>query len=309
MRDGDLVARMRERRDNPAYLPGVPVPPTVEPSSDPAAVLRDAALVVTAVPSQYARDVYRLAAPHVAGAPPVIVTCKGIEEGTLALPLDVAAEEFGAARTGLAILSGPSFAIDVARGRPTAVVIASRERSLAERLQRAVASRTLRVYTNPDPRGVQLAGALKNVMAIAAGVADSLGMGASAIAALITRSLAEMSRLILAEGGNPGTAAGLAGMGDLVLTCTGDLSRNRRVGQRLGRGERLQDILSGARAVAEGVRTTRSARELASRAAVEMPIVEEVYRILYQDGRPQEGLGRLLDRPLTSEDDGWEPES
>jgi len=183
------------------------------------------------------------------------------------------------------------------------VVIASENLALAERLQSAVSSRVLRVYTNLDPTGVQIAGALKNVMAIAIGIADSLDMGTNAVAALMTRCLAEMSRLVVAVGGSAGTASGLAGLGDLVLTCTGDLSRNRCVGQRLGRGERLEDILSGSRSVAEGVRTTRSARELARASGVEMPIVEEVYRILYEDGSPDEGLDRLLSRPLTSEEE------
>lgn len=169
-------------------------------------------------------------------------------------------------------------------------------------MQRVLSSRTLRLYTNPDPVGVQLAGALKNVMAIASGLADSLRLGANARAALITRGLAEMSRLVLASGGQGQTTSGLAGLGDLVLTCTDDQSRNRQVGRRLGRGERLQDILRGSRSVAEGVNTTAAARALAARVGVEMPIVEDVYRILYEDASPEAGLERLLARPLRSED-------
>ena len=302
MLEAELVTRMIERHDNPAHLPGVRVPDEVQPSSDLGEVLEGAQLVISAVPSQYARSVYRDAAPMLGAKVPVLVACKGIEEQTLALPLEVAGDELGDTDR-LAVLSGPSFALEVAQGRPTAVVIAAASPMLAASLQQAVASRELRIYTNQDPLGVQLSGALKNVMAIAVGIADSLEMGTNAVAALITRGLAEMSRLVTALGGKPATTAGLAGMGDLVLTCTGELSRNRRVGQRLGRGERLQDILSGSRSVAEGVRTTRSARELALRSAVEMPIVEGVYRILYEDGRVQEGIDRLLERPLKSEDE------
>jgi glycerol-3-phosphate dehydrogenase (NAD(P)+) len=279
------------------------VPEKVEPVGRIAEAVQGAGLVVSAVPSQFARGVYHELARSLPAELPLLVTCKGIEEGTLALPLQVAAGELGAPER-LAVLSGPSFALEVAQRKPTAVVLAAAEdAALAARLQRAVSSRELRIYTNQDPLGVQLSGAVKNVMAIAVGISESLGMGTNARAALVTRGLAELSRLVRALGGNPETAAGLAGMGDLVLTCTGPLSRNLRVGQRLGRGERLEDILSGLRSVAEGVRTTRAVRELARRAAVETPIVEEVYRILFEDGQVQEGLDRLLSRPLTSEEE------
>jgi glycerol-3-phosphate dehydrogenase (NAD(P)+) len=301
MRDAELVARMVERRDNPAYLPGVQIPDSVTPSTDLAAVLDGAQLVLCAVPAQHARGVYRRMAPLLPAQAAVVVTTKGIEEVSLDLPLDVAGQELGGAGR-LAVLSGPSFAREVALGRPTALVVAAKEPALAARLQRSVSSRELRVYTNQDPLGVQVAGALKNVMAIAVGIADSLGLGANARAALITRGLAEMSRLVLALGGAPNTTSGLAGLGDLVLTCTGELSRNRRVGQRLGLGERLQDILDSSRSVAEGVRTTVAVRALAGQSGVEMPIVHEVHRILHEDGRPHEGLERLLSRPLRSEE-------
>jgi len=303
MREADLVARMRERHDNPAYLPGIRVPAQVTPFAEVAEALDEGVeFALTTVPSQFARGVCKEMAPAIDGSLPVLVACKGIEEETLALPLEVAAEEMGGPDR-LAVISGPSFAQEVAQGRPTAVVIAASDPALAARLQQSVSSRELRIYTNQDPLGVQLAGALKNVMAIAVGIADSLSMGTNARAALITRGLAELSRLVLALGGNPGTAAGLAGMGDLVLTCTGELSRNLQVGRRLGQGERLQDILSSSRAVAEGVRTTRSIRALARREGVETPIVDEVYRILYRDGRVEEGLERLLSRPLRPEEE------
>ncbi len=301
-READVVDRMLERRDNPAYLPGVEIPAGVKPEHDLARSVSDAELVITVVPSSFARSVYEQISAHLGQAVPVVAATKGIEEGSLALPLEVARDELGSDHP-LAVVSGPSFAREVAEGHPTGVVIASDCPELALRFQQTFASRLLRVYTNRDPIGVQLAGSLKNVMAIAAGIADGLGMGNNSLAALITRGLAEMTRLIVALGGNPRTTSGLAGLGDLVLTCTGDLSRNRQVGQRIGRGERLTDILSGSRSVAEGVRTARSARDLARRASVDMPIVEGVYRILYEDGSPQQGLDRLLSRPMTSEDD------
>jgi glycerol-3-phosphate dehydrogenase (NAD(P)+) len=302
IREAEVVGRMIERRDNPAYLPGVRVPDTVHPVAEIARALERADVVIGSVPAQFARGTFREIAPQLVSGTAVVVTTKGIEEKTLALPLEVAAAELGDAAP-LAILSGPSFASEVAGGLPTAVVVASSSRKLANRLQQVLSSRELRIYTNGDPIGVQLAAALKNVMAIAVGIADSLGLGTNARAGLITRGLAEIRRLIMARGGEEVTASGLAGLGDLVLTCTGDLSRNRRVGRRLGRGERLLDILEGSRAVAEGVRTARSARDLARRHGVEMPIVEGVYRILYEDESPEEGLDRLLSRPLTSEDD------
>ncbi len=301
MREDDLVTRMLERRDNPAYLPGVRIPDTVVPTSDLAAVLDGAEVVLCVVPSLHARDVYRRMAPSLAADAALIITTKGIEEDSLELPLEVAASELGGGGR-LAVLSGPSFAREVAQGHPTAVVVAALDPELAGRLQRTISSREFRVYTNQDPIGVQVAGALKNVIAIAVGIADSLRLGTNARAGLITRGLAEMSRLVLALGGAASTTAGLAGLGDLVLTCTGELSRNLRVGRRLGRGERLQDILARSRSVAEGVRTAIAVRALAGRAGVEMPIVEEVHRILHEDGRPQAGLDRLLSRPLTSEE-------
>lgn len=301
MRDPGLARRMLERRDNPAYLPGIRVPESVRPCLEMDEALAGADVAISAVPAQFARQVYAQMTALAAGTP-VVVTSKGIEETTLALPLAVARDGLGQ-KVPLAVLSGPSFALEVAEGRPTAIVVASEDDGLSARLQRVISSRELRVYTNGDPLGVQLCGALKNVMAIAVGIADSLGLGTNARAGLITRCLAEIRRLTVALGGEGRTTSGLAGLGDLVLTCTGELSRNRRLGHRLGRGERLQDILAGARSVAEGVRTARPARDLAARHGIEMPIVEGVYRILHEDESPEQGLERLLSRPLTSEDE------
>jgi glycerol-3-phosphate dehydrogenase (NAD(P)+) len=300
LREAELVERIRERRDNPMYLPGIEIPDAVTPYGELASTVDGAEAVLVVVPSQFARAVYADLAQHLDPDVPVVVAAKGIEIDSLLLPLEVAAEVLGR-KQPLAVLSGPSFAREVAQGLPTAVVVAAEDVELSLRLQELLASRDLRVYTNTDPIGVQLSGAIKNVMAIAVGVAEGLGLGTNARAALITRGLAEVTRLVLAQGGQAGSASGLAGLGDLVLTCTGDLSRNLGVGRALGRGSRLEDALAGSRSVAEGVRTARSARDLARRAGIEMPIVEEVYRMLYEDGSPQDGVERLLSRPLGPE--------
>jgi glycerol-3-phosphate dehydrogenase (NAD(P)+) len=301
MHEDDLVRRMLERRDNPVFLPGIEVPKTVEPTNDLATAVEGAGIVVCVIPTPFARAVYERLAPYLASGPIVVVATKGIEEDTLLLPTEVAAECLGPAfRT--AAMSGPSFAEEVARGVPTAVVIASRDAALARTVQDRLAGGSLRLYTNTDAVGVQIAAALKNVVAIAAGIADGLGFGHNTVAALITRGLAEIRRLGVARGAAPETFSGLASLGDLVLTCTGGLSRNRHVGQALGRGERLADIVARTPHVAEGVRTARSARSLAQRAGVEMPIVEEVYRILYEDGAPRDAVARLMSRPLGAED-------
>jgi glycerol-3-phosphate dehydrogenase (NAD(P)+) len=304
MLENDLVDRMLERRDNPVYLPGVEIPEAVTPTGRLEEALAGAELILGVVPSHHARAVYGSMAAEVRAGTPVILATKGIEESGLALPVDVARETLGAAERPYAVLSGPSFAAEVARGLPTALVVASEDPELGRQLQELLSSNSLRVYTNPDVVGVQLAGALKNVIAIAAGILDGLGMGHNTLAALLTRGLAEITRLGLALGGSPSTFSGLAGVGDLVLTCTGGLSRNRRVGQALGRGELLREIVAHSSSVAEGIRTTRAARELAHRAGVEMPIVEEMYRILYEDRSPDEAWARLMSRPLTSEDRG-----
>jgi glycerol-3-phosphate dehydrogenase (NAD(P)+) len=300
MREADLVARMKERRDNPVYLPGVEVPRSVAPTSELAEAVLGADLVVFAVPTPFARQIYAPLAGHLGPGVPVVVATKGIEEDTLLLPTQVASACLHPGAS-IAALSGPSFAEEVARGVPTAVVVASTDPALARRIQDGLAGDTLRLYTNTDVVGVQVAAALKNVVAIAAGIVDGLGFGQNTVAALVTRGLAEMRRLGVALGGAPETFSGLAALGDLVLTCTGGLSRNRQVGQALGRGERLDDVIGRMRHVAEGVRTARSARDLARRVGVEMPIVEEVYRILYEDGAPREAVRRLMTRPLTSE--------
>ena len=301
MNEPELVRRMDERRDNPVYLPGIQVPRTVAPTNDLAAALDATSLVVFAVPTPFARGVYDAMRGALPASVPLVIATKGIEEETLLLPTEVATACLSAA-TPVAAISGPSFAEEVARGIPTVAVLAARDPALARGVRDRLSGTTLRLYTNADVVGVQVAAALKNVVAIAAGIVDGLGFGHNTIAALVTRGLAEMRRLGVALGGSPETFSGLAALGDLVLTCTGGLSRNRRVGQALGRGERIADITARMKQVAEGVRTTRSARALAARAGVEMPIVEEVHRILYEDGDPRQAVLRLMTRPLGAED-------
>jgi len=301
VREPELVERIQAHRDNPVFLPDVPVPAGVTALGSLREAVAGTGVAIAAIPSAFAREVYRQLAPHLPATAPVVVATKGIEAETLAFPLDVVAQELGTDRRR-AVVSGPSFAAELARGKPTAVVVASGDAGLAYGVQRLLSSSELRLYTSADVVGVQLAGALKNVIAIASGIADSLGMGPNGLAALVTRGLAEMARLGAAMGAQPATFAGLAGLGDLVLTCTGGLSRNRQVGQRLGRGERLDAILESMQAVAEGVRTTRAARDLARAHGIEMPIVEELHRILFEGGEPQLALRRLMDRPLIAEE-------
>ncbi|TDI47248.1 MAG: NAD(P)-dependent glycerol-3-phosphate dehydrogenase [Acidobacteria bacterium] len=299
------VAEEIRRGENRTFLPGVPLPPGIEATTDLAAVVEDAGILLAVVPCQFARDVYRSLSGALPADLPLVAAAKGIEEGSLMLPVEVIRDELGETRP-VAVLSGPSFASDVARGKPTALVAAAEDAALADYLQDRLASAELRIYTNSDPVGVQLGGALKNVVALAAGILDGLGTGPNGRAALITRGLAEMTRLGSRLGGSPATFAGLAGLGDLVLTCTGEQSRNLAVGRRLGRGESLDHILDGATAVAEGIRTARPAHRLAQREAVRMPIVEEVNRVLYEGGNPRDGVQRLMGRPLTSEDETHE---
>jgi glycerol-3-phosphate dehydrogenase (NAD(P)+) len=307
MREDELVTRMRLRRDNPMYLPGIVVPDDVVPTADLAEALGGSSLVVFAVPTPFARALYGAMGPVLRSGVPVVIATKGIEEGSLLLPTQVAASCL-ASGTPVAAVSGPSFAEEVARGVPTAVVVAASDSALAGLIQARLSGGALRLYTNTDVVGVQVAAALKNVVAIAAGIADGLGFGNNTVAALVTRGLAEMRRLGLALGASAETFSGLAALGDLVLTCTGALSRNRQVGQALGHGERLADVTSRMQHVAEGVGTTRSAWDLARRHAVDMPIVEEVHRILYEDGVPREAVRRLMTRPLGSEERGAERE-
>ncbi len=298
----ELAKTLAETRENDLYLPGHRVHEGVQPSADLAAVVRDAGVVVSVSPSQVVRAVMGRAAAHLRPDALVVSASKGIENGTTRLMHEVLAEVLPQLAGGrIAALSGPSFAAEVVRGVPTAVSLACTDPQAAERLQRLFSGPTFRVYTLDDLPGVELGGALKNVVALAAGISDGLGFGHNSRAALITRGLAEISRLGVAMGAKPLTFLGLAGMGDLVLTCTGDLSRNRSVGLRLGRGERLSEILASMQAVAEGVKTCDAVVALAQRLDVDMPIAAEVWQVLQRDKDPRQAVEDLMARPARRE--------
>lgn len=299
VRRPEAAAQMRETRENARYLPGAPLADTVLPSSDFEECLDGAKLVISVVPSQVTRQVWREAKAHLAPGTPILCASKGIELGSLDLMVDVLEAELPGHPIGF--LGGPSFAKEVAKHVPTAVVIGSKDDAMARQFQELLSSDWMRIYITHDVTGLEVGGALKNVMAIATGCADGLGLGLNTRAALITRGLAEMTRLAVQMGADPLTMAGLGGMGDLVLTCTGDLSRNRRVGIGLGEGKKLDTILEEMGQVAEGVKTTESACALAAREGVEMPITEQVARILHEDKPVHQVVRELMTRDLKHE--------
>jgi glycerol-3-phosphate dehydrogenase (NAD(P)+) len=296
--DPDLARQVAGRHENPRYLPGLALPPLLA-TSDLAQALAGAEIAMVAVPSEFCRPTYRALRPSLEADTLLVSATKGLELHTLRRMSEVAMEE--APGHPVAVLSGPSFALEVAQGQPTTVVVASDDLKVAEGVQRAVSSRTFRAYSSDDVRGVELGGALKNVIAIAAGIVDGLGYGHNTVAALITRGLAEMTRLAVALGARPDTLSGLAGLGDLVLTCTGALSRNRRVGQALGAGRSLEQALRDLDMVAEGVRTTVAACALAEAAGVEMPIARQMRAVLYEGKPPRDGVEELMLRSLKRE--------
>lgn len=298
----EVVDDINNHHENRIFLPKVELPPHYRATSSLEEAVSGRDLIVLVPPSHVLRHVMSQAAPFIREGVPIVTASKGIENETLMLMSDVLEEVLPEKLHGqLAYLSGPSFAKEVAAGLPTAVSIASKDLQLAEKVQEMMASSYFRTYATTDVTGVELGGALKNVMAIAAGACDGLGFGHNTVCALITRGLAEMNRLAVKMGANPLTLAGLAGMGDLVLTCTGGLSRNRMVGQKLGQGMTLDDITRDMKQVAEGVRTARSAHRLAQREGVEMPIVEQVYAVLYEDLPAAHALQTLMSRPLKHE--------
>ena len=293
----ELADDLRRTRRNERYLPGVDLDSRLDVSHELDAVLGRADAILSVSPSHYVRSVMSAAAPHIAREALLISASKGLELESNRRMSEVLYDVLPAKlANGVVVLSGPSFAAELARGLPTAVTLASSNTDNAMAVQEMFQSDRFRLYTQSDVIGTEVGGALKNVMAIAAGISDGLGLGNNARAALLTRGLAEMGRLAETMGGQAVTLAGLAGMGDLVLTCTGDLSRNRRVGLALGSGRNLANVLDEMDAVAEGVRTTRAARELATAHGVEMPIVEAVYSVLYESVDPMEGLARLMAR-------------
>jgi len=298
----DLALRIASTRENDIFLPGMPVPAKVEPVTDLGVALFDADIVIGVMPSHHARRVYTDALPYLDSASTFVSATKGLESGTLLRMSEVMAEVFGTRfHPKIAVLSGPTFAREVAHGEPAALVVASAESAVAAAVQEAFSGRTFRLYTSADPVGVELGGALKNVIAIAAGVVEGLGLGNNTMAALITRGLAEITRLAVAMGAQPRTMAGLAGMGDLVLTCTGNLSRNRRVGMELAHGKALADILASTPMVAEGVETYSSAVALGAKFGVDLPIIRQMYLVLHDAKPPRDAIRDLMDRALKSE--------
>lgn len=298
----DVAESINARHVNERYLPGAPLDPRLTATGDMAAAVADADWVVSVSPSHVVRPVMARAAAAMRGDARVISASKGIENESLKTMDEVLADVLpGDAGRTAAYLSGPSFALEVAQGHPTAVTMASHDAATARAAQELFQTPYLRVYTSPDVRGVELGGSLKNVVAIAAGVVEGLGFGHNTRAALITRGLAEITRLGVACGADPRTFAGLAGMGDLILTCTGALSRNRSVGVELGKGRSLDEILGGMVAVAEGVRTAQSAHDLAARMGIEMPIVDAVHRMLFEGLAPRKAVEVLMLREPKAE--------
>ncbi len=289
-------------RTNPSYLKGTPLPDSLRATSDLGDALDGTELLVVVVPTEANRNLLECVVPALDPGVPVVSATKGIEQGTHKLVSQIFEDVFPEDRHHLlTYLGGPSFAKEVVKGVPTAVSIAGHDEAVRQRVQRVFNTDRFRVYTTPDVVGVEVGGALKNVVAIAAGAADGLGFGHNTRAGLITRGLAELSRLAVALGAEPLTLMGLSGMGDLVLTCTGDASRNRRVGIGLGQGKTLSQILDELGEVAEGVKTTKSAHELAQQLGVELPITAQVYAVLYEDRPALEAMQMLMTRPLKEE--------
>lgn len=303
--EADLRARMASRRENDLYLPGVALHENLRFTSDLAEAASAGQDVLAGVmPSRAMRGVWRRLAPALHEETILVSATKGVEEDALLLPTQVIAQcldEAGVGRRALVCLSGPTFARELAERKPAAITAASGDSGAAEAIQKALSAPCFRIYASGDPTGAQLGGALKNVIALAAGVADGLELGHNARAALIVRGLAEIGRLGAAMGARAETFAGLSGMGDLTLTCAGDLSRNRTVGLRLGRGEPLEEILVSMTAVAEGVSTAPAAVGLAEKFGVEMPICRETRAVLFEGRKPQDALRALMSRPLKAE--------
>lgn len=300
--DPALAESMQTERENRPYLPGQALPSLLRVRNDMARVLRDAEVVIGAMPSAHAREVYGAAIPLTPSSAVIVSATKGLEPSSHLRMTEVLGELRGPEQGHqIAVLSGPSFAQEAARGEPTALVLAAKDENLSAELQEEFAGPTLRLYTNMDVLGVELAGAMKNVIAIAAGACHGIGLGSNSLAALITRGLAEMTRLAVALGARSETLSGLAGLGDLVLTCTGGLSRNRYVGVELGKGRQINGILAGMRMVAEGVGTTPALLKLAGEAGVDLPITEQVNAILHEGKSPRDAIRDIMERPQKRE--------
>lgn len=302
IREHDVYEETIRNRENTAFLPGFLFPPPVSFFHDIKKAASSTEIVFIAVPSKFSRRIYEQLAPSLSSAQIIVSLTKGIEKNSLKRMSEVMEEVFSPLFTPrIAALSGPSFALEVVQNHPTAVVVASKDLNLAKKIQHLISSVSFRVYTSKDIIGVELGGALKNVIAIAAGISDSLEFGNNSNAALVTRGISEIKRLGIKLGARMETFSGLAGIGDLVLTCTGKLSRNRYVGYQLGKEKTLAEIVSSMKMVAEGISTTLSARQLAKREKVEMPISEQVYQVLYKNKNPKRALQDLMSRKLKEE--------
>jgi glycerol-3-phosphate dehydrogenase (NAD(P)+) len=298
----ELAQRMAASRENDIYLPGFQLSTNIEITASLAEAVSGAQIVLSAIPSQFLRAAWEEALPALRPEMLFVSATKGIEIDTLFSPSKIITEVLSKAFVPrIGVLSGPSFAREVASLYPTAIVIASSDGELASCIQASFSGASFRLYTSSDPLGVEIGAALKNVVAIGAGVVHGLALGHNAMAALVTRGLAEITRLAVAMGGKAQTLSGLAGLGDLVLTCTGELSRNRGVGMELAAGRSLQEIVGSMRMIAEGVKTTAAARELAARYGVEMPITEQMYQMLHFGLLPREAVRRLMERSLRGE--------
>ncbi len=300
-REAEVVAGVRETGENRVFLPGVKLSGNLQAAGSLKEALEDKKIIINAVPSHGVRGVFTEAEEFIPSGALVISATKGIEEDTLLLPSAVINDVLKGKDVRVAVLSGPSFAKEVSKRLPTAVSASSGSPEAARTVQEILSTPYFRVYTNPDVTGVELGGALKNVIAIASGISDGLGLGCNARAALITRGLAEMSRLGAALGANPVTFSGLSGLGDLVLTCTGPLSRNYTVGFKTGEGKRPGDVVEGMTMVAEGVKTSLAVRALARKNNVDMPITEGVYSVLHEGKPPEEAVYELMTRALKGE--------
>ena len=302
VRNPELAESIRSDRENKAYLPGSKLPERVGVHSQLEGALFGAQVILGAMPSAHARAIYGSALPYAAAGTAFVSATKGLEPSTHSRMSEVIVQVVSPKfPPRIAVISGPSFAAEAARGEPTAVVLASRDAALAAATQEEFAGPNFRLYTNDDVLGVELAGAMKNVIAIAAGACQGLGLGSNALAALITRGLTEMARLAVALGARPETLSGLAGLGDLVLTCTGSLSRNRFVGIELGKGRSLGEIMANMRMVAEGVNTAAPLLVLAREHQIEMPITEQVDAILHAGKSPKDAIRDIMERPLKRE--------
>jgi glycerol-3-phosphate dehydrogenase (NAD(P)+) len=299
-RDAAQASTIAAQRENARYLAGFRLPGHVEISHDLRRTISGADIVLSVVPSRYLQEVMDRATEFIAPNTPVVSATKGIEEISLRRMSQLICETLRPP-SPVAVLSGPTFAREIAAGEPAAIVIAAAELGVAEQIQRAFSTPTLRFYTSQDVVGVEIGAALKNVIALGAGICSGLGLGSNSVAALVTRGLAEITRLAVVLGGKERTLSGLAGLGDLVLTATGNLSRNRAVGLQLGQGRKLPEILAQTPMVAEGVSTCRAACQLALRHNVSLPIIAKMHEVLYEDKDPRVAIRELMDRPLTSE--------